>query len=222
MHYQPKIPANLHLVARGQVPKHAHDCDGCHFLGQHTDADGDIVDLYIHCYDHGPTVLARLSDQASDYQAGYEVSYGQSVLLTEARNRAETLGLAKYDVYTALNYAKRNSAEAERLHHEVLATPEYQAYQAHRQGDKDTCIAAMNQLVEARLAAQQQYRPEALRSDALMAVESTMLRVIAAGARISDFDAMKFTLEMSEAEWVKVTDEEESPLAEENINTAVA
>jgi len=221
MRYQPKIPGNLHLVAPvGQTPKYVHDCDGCHFLGQQTKADGNIVDLYVHCYEHRPTVIARLSDQNSDYQAGYEVSYGQSDLLTEARHRAETLGLVQYDVYTALTYAKRNSPDAERLHQEVLATPEYLAYQAHLQGDESTRASAMNQFVDARLAVQLQYKPTALRSDALMAVESDMVRVIVAGARISEFDAMKVTLQMTEPEWLKVTDEVDAPLDDCNTNTA--
>jgi len=72
------------------ICRYQHDCSACTFLGQHNDAD-----LYF-CSQGGkfPTVIARYSDEGSDYQSG--LSAGKSGLipdLAEAYRRAVTNNL---------------------------------------------------------------------------------------------------------------------------------
>ena len=50
-------------IPEGMAPRFKHDCDQCVCLGRHGDAD-----LY-YC-PKGPTVIARYSDEGSDYVSG--------------------------------------------------------------------------------------------------------------------------------------------------------
>lgn len=69
-------------------PKHEHDCDTCIFLG--TD-ENEPVDYYYH-KEGMETLIARFSDQDSDYISGM-VFVGMNPWITEADRRAKALGV---------------------------------------------------------------------------------------------------------------------------------
>ncbi len=66
-----------------------HDCENCTYLGTFEGRDlyacarNNIVD----------TVIARYGNQGSEYASGLAFSWGQIECLTEARERAEKLGM---------------------------------------------------------------------------------------------------------------------------------
>lgn len=80
---------DVEVLARDEErPQWAHDCDDCVFLGQHDD-----VDLY-YCEAKGPgiTLIARHSDEPSDYNSG--LCFISSIpVITEAARRAVAKGL---------------------------------------------------------------------------------------------------------------------------------
>ena len=56
------------------TPRYDHDCDSCVFLGSHR-----LHDLYF-CPQHGiPTIIARFSDEPSDYYSG--MSFGKNKII---------------------------------------------------------------------------------------------------------------------------------------------
>jgi hypothetical protein len=70
-----------------------HDCDRCDFLGSYRDSDGRDCDLYYA--DHGgtpDTVIARYSNEGSDYMSGMPFADGTVDSLTEAKCRAIDAG----------------------------------------------------------------------------------------------------------------------------------
>jgi hypothetical protein len=130
---QARIPNNLSLVAPADVlPLYEHDCDHCWFLGRYMAAEGEM-DLYVHPERH-PTVIARFSSDGPDYSSGTCFAYGMREALTEARRRAQVLGLAEYDVYDALESGCTGSSLQE-LREALPFTPEYQAVLAYERGD---------------------------------------------------------------------------------------
>lgn len=68
-------------------PRYEHDCNYCHFLGKHEDAD-----LYA-CVGKNPTVIARTSDEGSDYTSGIAVALNGDTALLEALRIAHQRGL---------------------------------------------------------------------------------------------------------------------------------
>jgi len=74
------------------TPTYKHDCTQCVFLGTAT-APGtpQVVDLYFCDQGGRPTVIARFSDDASDYQSG--LGFTSLLFLKEAELRAKKLGL---------------------------------------------------------------------------------------------------------------------------------
>jgi hypothetical protein len=106
--YQPVIPENLHLVtAAGETPQHTHDCSACIFLGRLGNDD-----LYLHQSEVENTVIARSGSDGPAYSSGMGFSYGQSHRLTEARHRAEKLGLHTYNAIEAMHYATTETERA--------------------------------------------------------------------------------------------------------------
>ncbi len=93
-------------------PRYVHDCDICQFLGRHGDKD-----LYLHHTEKSAalgssTVIARESDDPPDYQSGMSFSFGLNESLTEARHRAEQLGLLNYPVDEALHSIPPSNASS--------------------------------------------------------------------------------------------------------------
>ena len=73
------------------APQFAHDHDKCVFLGPVT-LEGTDADLY-YCDQSGmPTVIARFSDQDSDYTSGLVLAE-HDPFLSEAKRRATTRGI---------------------------------------------------------------------------------------------------------------------------------
>ena len=72
-------------------PRYQHECGSgtCVFLGQHGDAD-----LYYCPQGKLPTVIARYSNDSSDYQSGMGGAYVVSDL-GEAKRRAQAKGLIR-------------------------------------------------------------------------------------------------------------------------------
>lgn len=75
-------------MSNPNAPLFTHDCDRCTFLGTATDPEGGCeADLY-HCLDIiGPTVIARWSNEGSDYSSGM-VFARPGTLLGIAKERA--------------------------------------------------------------------------------------------------------------------------------------
>lgn len=153
MSYQPAIPANLHLVADPVVtPQFSHDCDLCSFLGRFRNEDDRDCDLYFHGHSQD-TVLARYSSEGSDYTSSIYSGYGRDAALTEARRRANKLGLYPYKVLQALNYfAPGTDSEAE-LIAALPGTDEIKAYELARAGDVVASLEVLRALVTQRRAA---------------------------------------------------------------------
>ena len=74
-------------------PQFKHDCNDCKFLGQYTTPGWVKCDLYF-CPQGGriPTVIARYSDEGSDYNSGLGSKLPE---LEEAELRAITRCLLK-------------------------------------------------------------------------------------------------------------------------------
>ena len=49
------------------VPQYEHDCDRCKFLGLYYDTPKKRYDLYICIYGNNATIIARFSNDGSDY-----------------------------------------------------------------------------------------------------------------------------------------------------------
>jgi NCAIR mutase (PurE)-related protein len=87
--------------------RYEHDCDRCTFLGEH-----GAVDLYV-CARNGAadTVIARRSDEGSDYSSGLVFAHTGAIPdLTEAKRRAEALGIdcsQEYGIPIATRLAAR-------------------------------------------------------------------------------------------------------------------
>jgi hypothetical protein len=77
---------NEMAAALSPAPRYLHDCECCRFVGFHKDAD-----LY-YCATE-PTVIARYSDEGSDYSSGLVFANGANEALTIARRRAVALDL---------------------------------------------------------------------------------------------------------------------------------
>lgn len=72
------------------TPLFTHDCERCTFLGRHLGEQ--VADLYVHTDGPMPTVIARYSDEGSDYNSGLAF-VGKIDDLTEAHRRAVERGL---------------------------------------------------------------------------------------------------------------------------------
>jgi len=181
MNYEPKIPANLHLVADAAVgPLHQHDCSCCIFLGRKATPQGE-VDLYAHTgTGFSQTVIARYSSDGPKYSSGLVLSYGRIPLLTEARKRAHVLGVLEYDVYEALHYAAPDTPEFDELKRALPFTVEYQMMLAHEKGDIERSSALAANLINSALARARKYKPETPRSSALFDVQERVVKVLMA------------------------------------------
>jgi hypothetical protein len=75
-------------------PEYVHDCTDCTYLGRYLSFDPGstkIADLYVHTHGES-TVIARFSDEGSDYTSGL-CFVGRVKALTEAHRRAVAKGL---------------------------------------------------------------------------------------------------------------------------------
>jgi hypothetical protein len=77
-------------------PQFEHDCPKCIYLGT-TLAGGHFADLYVHPGPAAGTVVARFSNEGSDYTSGLCFSYGANAALTVARLLAEQRGMLPHD-----------------------------------------------------------------------------------------------------------------------------
>jgi len=181
MDYQPRIPANLHLVADAAIgPRFQHDCSSCSFLGRQSTPQGD-VDLYVHTgTGFSESVIARYSSDGPDYSSGLVFAYGRIPLLTEARKRAQALGLIGYNVYEALHYAEAHTPEFDELKMALPFTVEYQMMVAYESGDLERSFALAIYLVDSALARMRKYKPERQRSDAVHDVEERVIKILMA------------------------------------------
>lgn len=75
----------LDKIRLPEEPRYEHDCTWCVFLGQYGDND-----LYFCPGGGNPTVIARHSDEGSDYQSGLGINMPD---LVEAERRARLQGL---------------------------------------------------------------------------------------------------------------------------------
>ena len=102
------------------TPRFRHDCSRCSFLGGF-----DAADLYLCKGSVETTVIARYSDEGSNYASGMSFSFGSNVHLTEARRRAQKAGMLEFPLREALAYASANSsnAMAEELREHLLRHP---------------------------------------------------------------------------------------------------
>jgi hypothetical protein len=76
-----------------------HDCAICVYLGTVV-AGKRLADLYVHPHQGVfcmPTVIARYSNEGSDYTSGMCFSYGSNADLTVARIAAEERGIDCYE-----------------------------------------------------------------------------------------------------------------------------
>ena len=99
-----------------------HDCELCIFLGEHIYRDNFSIkvnpepraaDLYVCSQDEFPTIIARFSDEKSDYIAGIMLNnkHGfQHLCLREAQLRAFSSGILeiKYNAENAEKYELEN------------------------------------------------------------------------------------------------------------------
>lgn len=140
MPVQTRFPHNFSLVADpSEPPQFEHDCDSCLFLGRHAH-ECRAADLYVHCGPGETTVIARYASEGSCYCSGLPFSYGMNPALTEARLRAQKLGLLQYDPLEALTYAKKGSTCEAELQEVLLGRPEYKAVLAFDAGDRDYSV----------------------------------------------------------------------------------
>lgn len=72
-----------------------HDCDACVSLGDWTNPEGQVFDLYFCGQLEGayPTVVSRYSSIGPDYRSGYVFADDRCPDLKEAARRAEQAGL---------------------------------------------------------------------------------------------------------------------------------
>lgn len=185
MTMQPNIPANLHLVADpAQGPRYQHDCAYCHFLGRFVGCRGE-VDLYVHALGNGATVIARFGDNASDRASGMSFSYGAANDLSEARTRAQTLGLLEYRPYDAMYYAKPGTKEFAELQRALPLTVEHRAFLAHEQGDDAQSQALLRHLVQQNLTWGIKCSQAESSTTAVLAIEFRLGKVLDASAGLS-------------------------------------
>lgn len=179
MKYQPKIPANLHMVADATVgPVYQHDCSCCIFLGRQSTPHGE-VDLYVHPdIGFSRSVIARYSSDGPEYSSGLVFSYGRIPPLTEARRRAQALGLLDYDVYEALHYAVPETPEFDEMKRALPFTIEYQMMLAYERGDIERSSGLATNLVDSGLDSMRKYKPERQRADALDEVQERVIKVL--------------------------------------------
>lgn len=199
---QASTPENLSLVAEaGTVPRFKHDCECCHFLGRYAAANNREADLYVHASGRMPTVIARYSSDGPDYASGLSASFSQIPELTEARLRAQRLGLLDYDVFQALFYAQPGTESFEELRKALPFTLEYQAVLTFEQGDVVRSQGLVSHLVDVAHARRREYDATASRTGAVLDVDSRMARVVNAYRGIGDFRSFELAAQVTAFEW---------------------
>lgn len=172
-----------------EMPRFTHDCSCCTFLGRHN-SRGEDWDLYVHTTGH-PTVLARWGCEGPEYTSGLEGSYSQTSPLTEARIRAQKLGLLQYDVYQAMHYATAGSQPYQEMLASLSGTVEYQAWLAFKEGDVARSQKLATDLVNRERA--KPYNKDRSNTAGLLEVESRVSRILSllnkGGAAGSFFEA---------------------------------
>ncbi len=179
MNYHAQIPSNLHLVApAGERPQFQHDCDCCHFLGRFISENGP-ADLYAHTSGNMPTVIARYGSDGPNYASGSSFSYGRLEDLTEARVRAQRLGLWAFNVKEALFYADPEHAQCfDEMRTALPFTEEYQAFLAYEKGDVARHESLVRHLAELNLAQRLKYEPESTPLRSVMDVQTAIVKVV--------------------------------------------
>lgn len=127
--------------------RYQHDCSRCHFLGQHENKD-------LYCCNQGmlgPTVIARNSDEPSDYESGMYGAFSDGAL-SRARRLAQAKGLLAYPWKTALHALNSGSPDWAQLEFQehIRSHPMGQLAQKLLQGQGSTkvCQQAFEQLAQ--------------------------------------------------------------------------
>jgi hypothetical protein len=165
----------LDHLAHTQAPRFTHDCQHCVFLGSYDD-EGRVADLYVHTSGSMPTVIARYGSDGPDYCSGMSFSYGSNPALSEARRRAEERNLVEYDIYEALEYARKETPEFERLKKALPFTVEYQTWRAYKDGDIERWHGLATHLLQLERA--KPYLKEHSDGSLLLNIESRIHRVL--------------------------------------------
>lgn len=191
MNCTPIIPANLTLVTgTEQAPRFEHDCDCCQFLG-HFRGEHGPVDLYVHTRGHMPTVIARFGSDGN-YASGMCFAYGQLDDLTEARVRAQKLGILEYNVYEALRHVSANCDDSPtELQNALPFTAEYQAVLAFEAGDTERYQGLVTHLVQKALAYERKHRPDAIEGVGITRAHERIGSVIAYYRKLDPLEAIR-------------------------------
>ena len=110
--------------AMTDMPRFRHDCSRCHFLGHF-----DGRDLYTCLGAREKTVIARHADEGPQYASGMDFSYGSNPWLTQARQRAQALGLLTFDLKNAAHNMRPDAPPEvmDEFKKALLESPEYRA-----------------------------------------------------------------------------------------------
>lgn len=187
--------------AAGTTPRFTHDCDCCHFLGTLQASTGPC-DLYAHV-NGVPTVIARYSDEPSDYASGLCFSYGMNPVLTEARNRAVAQGLLPFDLAEALH--STTGAEAiQKLRAELPFTIEYQVALAFEQGKAGRAQGLLRHLLQTAEAAAAKRLSEQSSPRLLLDIEDRIAQTVSVYRGIPLHEARLTLLDLTGVLWDQV------------------
>lgn len=161
-----------------ETPLYEHDCDLCTYLGRFEGPNYGKVDLYVHLGGFMPTVIARWGSDGPNYASGFDFSFGGIEELTEARKRTEAAGLLEYDVYKALDYARKGTEAFEELKKALPFTKEYQAILAFRNGDVARSEGLVQHLVQMAFKKIASYKEDVQQPEAINYVGSRIAKIL--------------------------------------------
>lgn len=188
-------------VAGTTSPRFTHDCDCCHFLGTLQAAAGPC-DLYAHVKGV-PTVIARYSDEPSDYASGLCFSYGMNPVLTEARYRAVERGLLPFDLAEALRNVTGADA-IQKLHAALPFTLEYQIALSYEPGNKSRAQSLLFHLLQLEEAAAKKKQQSCPSSELLLGIETRIAQAVSTYRQIPVHKAHQMLEELTEEFWDQV------------------
>jgi hypothetical protein len=99
--------------------------------------------------------------------------------LTEARRRAQVLGILAYDVYEALRHTSRFCAQSmAELRAALPFTVEYQTVLAFEAENFERSYGLMSYLIAKATARERKYRPDATAGSGILAAEDLLRQVV--------------------------------------------
>lgn len=183
-----------------QPPLFQHDCELCTYLGRYHDPERDEdSDLYVHTAGSTPTVISRYGSNGPEYSSGLYGSYGQIPALSEARQRAERLGLLTYSVYQALEYARLGSPDYAVMLDALTFTEEILAYRAYQSNDLNRAYDLLEHLLV--LARRDSDVDE---SERLLQVTSRLCQILIVREGLPGPEGWKRAFKMMEPWWAKL------------------